>query len=45
MTPCYNKAGDREMGKLEKLIEKILKLDKNLRFDELVRDALIEEGY
>ena len=33
------------MGKLEKLIEKILKLDKNLRFDELVRDALIEEGY
>ena len=25
------------MGKLEKLIEKIMKLDKNLRFDELVK--------
>ena len=25
------------MGKLEKLIEKILKLDKNLRFDELAK--------
>ena len=25
------------MGKLEKLIEKILKLDKNLRFNELAK--------
>ena len=32
------------MGKLEKLIEKILKLDRNLRFDELTK-ALIKLGY
>ena len=32
------------MGKLEKLIEKILKLDKNLRFDELAK-VLIRLGY
>jgi len=32
------------MGKLEKLIEKIMKLDKNIRFDELVK-VLIRLGY
>jgi len=32
------------MGKLEKLIEKIMKLDKNLRFDELAK-VLIRLGY
>jgi len=32
------------MGKLEKLIEKILKLDKNLRFNELAK-VLIRLGY
>jgi len=32
------------MGKLEKLIEKIMKLDKNLRFDELSK-VLIKLGY
>jgi len=32
------------MGKLEKLIEKILKLDKNLRFDELAK-VLKRYGY
>ena len=40
------------MGKLEKLIEKIMKLDKNLRFVEIakvyvemVRDMLMEEDF
>ena len=32
------------MGKLEKLIEKIMKLDKNLRFDELAK-VLTRLGY
>ena len=32
------------MGKLEKLIEKILKLDRNLRFEELAK-ILIKLGY
>ena len=32
------------MGKLEKLIEKIMKLDKNLRFDELAK-VLVKLGY
>jgi len=33
-----------DMGKLEKLIEKILKLDKSLRFDELAK-VLMKFGY
>ena len=32
------------MGKLEKLIEKIMMLDKNLRFDEVAK-VLIRFGY
>jgi len=36
--------GGVKMGKLEKLIEKIIKLDKNLRFDELAK-VLIRLGY
>jgi len=32
------------MGKLEKLIEKIIKADKNLRFDELAK-VLVRLGY
>ena len=32
------------MGKLEKLIEKVMKLDKNLRFDELAK-VLVKFGY
>jgi len=32
------------MGKLEKLIDEIIKLDKNLRFEELVK-VLIKMGY
>ena len=32
------------MGKLEKLIDEIMRLDKNLRFDELAK-VLIKFGY
>ena len=44
MTPCYNGNEVKEVSSWEKLLNRILLLDKDLRFDEL-RKVLEEYGY